>query len=116
MPAGEYDIRVEQGATFQRTITWSDSVGNPIDLTGYTARLQMRNNLNDPTPFLDLTTENGGITLGGAQGTVTLLATDEQTSAIDSKKGVYDLEIELSDGSVVRLLAGKVTVSYEVTR
>ena len=36
----QFNIDVKQGATFQLTITWKDSAGTAIDLTGYTARAQ----------------------------------------------------------------------------
>lgn len=88
-----------------------------IDLTGFTARMHMRDTLEATTPFLTLTTENGGIALGGAAGTVDLLASAAATSSISATSGVYDLELVAGDGvTVTRLLEGLVTISPEVTR
>jgi hypothetical protein len=67
---------------------------------------------------LELTTENGGITIDDAAGKVSLEISAAQTSALTMTSGVYDLEIVSDDATpvVTRLLAGKVTVSPEVTR
>lgn len=115
MPAGNYDLFIEQGATFKQSITWRDSVGNPVNLTGYEARLQIRTDLKSTTPIVSLT-ETAGITLGGVLGTIELLISASDTSAIAVTKGVYDLELESSDGIVTRLLEGKVVIKPEVTR
>ncbi len=113
----KHNFFVYRGATFSEQIEWKDENGVAIDLTGFTARMHMRDTLEATTPFLTLTTENGGITLGGAAGTVDLLASAAATSAISATSGVYDLELVASDGvTVTRLLEGLVTISPEVTR
>ena len=113
----KHNFFVYRGATFSEQIEWKDENAIAIDLTGFTARLHMRDTLEATTPFLTLTTENGGITLGGAAGTVDLLASATATSAISATSGVYDLELVAGDGvTVIRLLEGLVTISPEVTR
>jgi hypothetical protein len=113
----KHNFFVYRGATFSEQIEWKDENGVAIDLTGFTARMHMRDTLEATTPFLTLTTENGGITLGGAAGTVDLLASAAATSAISATSGVYDLELVAGDGvTVTRLLEGLVTISPEVTR
>jgi hypothetical protein len=115
MPAGLYDIVAEQGATFDRVITWRNSAGALINLTSYTARMQVRSDYQSSTVVLNLTTENGGITLGGALGTIALTASATAMAAIASGTYVYDLEMVL--GSVVtRLVQGSFAVNVEVTR
>jgi hypothetical protein len=115
MPAGLYDIVAEQGATLDRVITWRNSAGALINLTSYTARMQVRSDYQSSTVVLNLTTENGGITLGGALGTITLTASATAMAAIASGTYVYDLEMVL--GSVVtRLVQGSFAVNVEVTR
>jgi hypothetical protein len=117
MPAGSYDITIEQGATFQLSITWKDADDNPIDLTGYTARMQVRrrHRAEDPA-LLSLTTENGAITLGGAAGTISIVASATSTDDLPAKPCVYDIEL-ISPGSIVyRVLEGAADVTPEVTR
>jgi hypothetical protein len=113
---GNYDITIYQGATFGRVLTWKDENETAVDLTGYTARLHMREGYDAEAPFLTLTTENGGIALGGAAGTITLSISAAATAALTAESGVYDVELITSGGVVTRLLQGSVLVSKEVTR
>jgi hypothetical protein len=43
-----------------------------INLTGYTARMQVRSTLESAEALIELTTANGRIALGGSAGTITL--------------------------------------------
>jgi hypothetical protein len=113
--AGRYNMNVDQGATFERVITWNDSAGNPVNLGGYTARMQVRQRFVSPTTVLSLTT-GSGITLGGALGTITLLASASTTAQIATGEYLYDLELVSGGGVVTRLLQGLFTVNAEVTR
>ena len=114
---GRYDMTIWQGATFQRVFTWR--VGTPaanVNLTGYTARMQLRISSDAATPALEATTENGRITLGGAAGTVTLDLPATVTAALPANQYAYDLELVSGSGQVTRLLEGFATVDAEVTR
>jgi hypothetical protein len=117
MAAAKLPLKIDQGATFIKDVTWK--AGKPavaVDLTGAKARMQIREKIDAPAVLLELTTENGGIALGGAAGTVALRIEAVATAAITWRTGVYDLEIEFADGTVRRLLFGGVSVSPEVTR
>jgi len=116
MTAGKLDIIIEQGATFSRVLTWKDEDEDPVNLTGYSARMQAREHQASTEPFIDLTTANGGITLGGSGGTITLSVAATITGAIAADSGVYDLELESASGIVTRLLEGNVIISKNVTR
>lgn len=115
MESGTYNFTIYQGATFNRVLTWKDSNNTAVNLTGYTARMMIRDCLESDAPFITLTTENGGITLGGAAGTITLSISATATAAITQSQGVYDLEL-VTGSTVTRLLEGAVTISKEVTR
>lgn len=116
MPAATYDLYIEQGATFVKQITWKDSSGTPVDLSGYTARMQFRSSVNSDTILFSATTTNGKITLGGAAGTIDIEIDATDTTAFAFVSAVYDLELESASGFVTRLLEGGVEVSKEVTR
>jgi hypothetical protein len=89
----------------------------PVNLTGYTAALQLRSLPNDPTAALTLTTANGGITITALTGTIAVSATATQTRAIDEGYYYYDLEItQTSTGIVTRVAQGQILVSAEITR
>ena len=103
----------KQGETFTRTITWkTDDV--PVDLTGYTAAMQVRSSYSSTTAVVSLTTSNGGLTLGGAAGTIEVFISAVATSAIPAGNYVYDLELTTGT-TVTRLLEGQFYVSPEVT-
>ena len=122
MIAGIYNITCEQGTDFSRSCILkypdpTDPTGSTYllyDLTGYTARMQIRQTLESATPEIELTTANGGIVLGGTAGTFEIVMTNTQTAALDSD-GVYDLEIVSSGGTVSRVIQGTFTLDLEVT-
>jgi hypothetical protein len=118
MTAGAWDITIEQGSVFNLHLRYKDSLGAVIDLTGYTARMQVRKSVKSNDILLTLTTENGGITLGGALGTINIKAIAEHTALLTIRSGVYDLELVPPSGEddTFRLLEGNVMVSPEVTR
>lgn len=114
---GRYDMTIWQGATFQRVFTWR--VGTPaanVNLTGYTARMQLRTTAASGTKAFEATTSNGRISLGGSAGTITINISATDTAAIPANQYAYDLELVSSGGEVTRLLEGYVTVDGEVTR
>jgi hypothetical protein len=126
MAAGTFSFTIEKGTTFSLPITWYSTPpdpiaeppveGVPINLTGFTARMQVRATIDSPTILHSFTTENGGIVLGGAAGTVTLQASATITAGWSWTQGVYDLEIVSAGGIVTRLLKGTITLDPEVTR
>ena len=114
MLPGKYNMICPQGATFSKQLVYAID-GDPVDLTTYTARMQVREKHTSKTAVVSLTTENGGIALGDDEGTIDLYIADENTAAISPKNYVYDLEL-VSSGEVYRLLEGKFIVTPEVTR
>jgi hypothetical protein len=121
MIAGKYNILCEQGTTFTRVLkieqptTEDPTVFEPYDLTGHTARMQVRRTIESSTVIISLTTENGRIDIDGELGQINLSMTDDVTSEITSS-GVYDLEIIDGNGNVSRVIEGTFTLSQEVTR
>jgi hypothetical protein len=112
MEATEYPLTIEQGSTFQMQFRWKVD-GNIVNLTGATARMQLRRSPRSAVIF-ELTNTNSRILLGGTLGTVSLELTSDETASIPAGNFVYDLEIVF--GSVVRkLLRGTAVVASEVT-
>lgn len=117
MSCSNYNITINQGATFDQQMTYYQPDGiTPINLTDYTARMQIRPSIASSNVILSLTTENGGIALGGVLGTIVLNVSATATAALNFDAAVYDLELESDDGFVTRLLAGSVFLCKEVTR
>lgn len=116
MAAVSLDLTIYQGETFRQSFTWNADTGTPVDLTGASARMQARKTASSDTVLLDLTTANNGITLGGAAGTIALLASSVATAALAWEYAVYDLFVTLASGDEVIFACGCVTVTKRVTR
>lgn len=133
MAAGIYNFTIEQGTTFQRTFKYKDSNGDPLDLTGYDIRMQIRNDLADNTgSFLhefDLSSSlesalSGGLFMLSSSSAApantldqfTLFISASTTTLMSFESAVYDIEIEDTGSIVTRLLQGKIKISKEVTR
>jgi hypothetical protein len=116
MPA-TYNFTLYQGQAYRQSMVWKDSLDVPVDLTGYTAKMQIRKRVTSAEPYIELNTEDGGITLGGVLGTILLEISAEDTAALTWRgNAVYDLELTPANGATKRLLQGTVTFSPEVTR
>lgn len=110
MSAGNYNIIVQQGATFYKQILIKAD-GAPFDLTGYTARAQARLSVSNPDILFSFTCSIPT----PINGVIILSLTAEQTRLLNFTKGVYDIEIV--KGIVVdRIMQGSVILSKEVTR
>ena len=115
------DLAIKAGTTYNKTWEFLNEDETPMDLTGWTARMQLRTSMTAETETLELTTENGGIVIDEGESTLTVLILDTQTSALAvnnaKTKYVYDLEIIYPTTNYVDCpLYGKITVSPEVTR
>ena len=116
MSAARYDITLEAGAPLEVPIQWKDSNGDPVDLTDYSAKAQIRYMPSSPDVLLELSTANGKITLDAATGTVTLLFSATDTAAMTWGSARYDLKVTAINNRPARLVEGIVTVSQQVTR
>lgn len=78
--------------------------------------MQVRAEIGDPTVLIELTTENGGITLGGVAGIINLYISAVNTAALAWSDGIYDIALIAPNGDVNRSICGAVVVSAGVTR
>lgn len=114
MSAGGYDITCEQGATFSRTLNVKDSAGNARDFSTYSGRMHVRRTTASADTLVELTTANGRMILN-AYGDIILNLSATETAAL-TEGGVYDLEVEATDGTVERVVEGIFLLDLEVTR
>jgi hypothetical protein len=104
------NIYIDQGTTFEMTVTVSDQNGDPKDLTEYTVAAQMRKSYYTSTA-IDFTSEISA----PLDGDVTISLTASETTAIKAGRYVYDIEIEGTE-ETLRILEGIVVVNPEVTK
>jgi hypothetical protein len=114
---GYLDLNCYQGANFDYTLTWQTG-GTAVNLSGYSARMQVRDSYDAGTAIVSLTAGTG-ITLGGTAGSIALELSATQTAALDgtpNSQYIYDLELVSGAGYVTRLVEGRFYVYPEVTR
>lgn len=88
----------------------------PVDLTGYTARMQIRAKIDDPVVIQELTTENGRINISNVSKTITMNIPAATTAGYTFSTAVYSLEMISSGGQVTPFCSGTITLVKEVTR
>ena len=127
MAAAKYSFVIEQGATLEFQLDWTDDTGNPIDLTGMHARMQVRPAVESSEIFLNLSSSlsdscGTGLNLRGSSGTnplssgsIGVYVSAASSSLLNFNEAYYDLEV-VSGCEVYRLLEGKVRLSKNVTR
>lgn len=117
MIPGQYDLKLYQGATINVLIEWLDGATTlPIDLTGWTAVATFRETVDDLTPLFELSSADGTIVLGGALGTIHLLAPSPDPSVFQTTKGEWDLLVTNPDGETDAVLRGNIRFIRSVTR
>jgi hypothetical protein len=118
MAVARYDFTGEQGikrgAKWAQQLIWKDPDDVPINLTGYTGKMQIRR-AEHARLIAEFTTEDATMTLGGSAGTIDLLAT--ATDTLDYPAGVYsyDLFLTPSGGSAEAILEGQIEVKQRFT-
>ena len=131
MAAGRYSFVIEQGATTDFEIQYKDTNNNPIDLSDYTGRLQIRSTYAQDSGELYLTLSSSknpdgtGLDFSGSNGStpptsgsIGIYIAACTSSALTFNEAKYDLEIYSGSGHcpfTVRLLEGNVKLSKEVT-
>ena len=110
MPAGKYNLVIDQGSDYATTLTLTKD-GSAINLTNYIARSHIRatkessNYVGFTMTFPDR-----------AAGQVTMTLPSATSSSMAAGSYVYSLEIETSAGVVTRLIEGSLTLTREITR
>ena len=87
----------------------------PVDLSGMTARMQIREKLTSTTVIQDLTTENGMIVIDNTGKTIILQIPATTTATYTFKSAVYSLEL-ISGTTIIPFIYGNITLDKEVTR
>jgi len=129
------NITIVEGGTFDQTFKWSlgESPKVPVDLTGYTAKMQVRAKAADVIPLIDVTDESNW-----AEDVPSGIYFYEQTSPIDDRgkfrmyfndtttlgicaahkdvAGVYDCFLYNPQGEAVHQLYGAATLIAAVSR
>jgi hypothetical protein len=113
--AVQKNFEVDQNTTFTFIVEYKDSDGNAVNLTGSSAKLQVRDTKGGTKLAVSLTSPSGGITIDAALGKLTVKMTPTQTSKLFYPKSEYDLMLTDSNFNKTKLLEGFITLSRSVT-
>jgi len=122
MQDDSYNIEMKEGETFNHIFTWlQDGVdSSPVDLTGGTAIMKIKNSKGAADSIIELSTASLSIILGDTTGTIQLLVPAAATVDLEFEPnadgclvGYYDLVIILGSNTV-RLLEGLVYYNKQV--
>jgi len=105
------NLYIDQGADYSTTISLTDSNGDVLSLTGYTAAGQLRKTFGSSTVAATFTT-----VLSAASGQVTLTLSDVTTASMEAGRYVYDVLITDGSGTKTRILEGQATLTPSVSR
>ena len=105
------NLYIDQGADFSTTISLTDSNGQVLSLTGYTALGQIRKTYGSTTVAASF-----GTALTAATGQITLTLADTVPAGMPSGRYVYDIIITDSSGDKTRILEGQATITPSVSR
>jgi len=106
------NIVVDQGADYSASIDVTDSDGDNIDLSGYTAAGQIRKTYSSSTA-VDFTV---AVASPASAGILNISLSNTQTNAMKAGRYVYDVEITNSGGVKTRVLEGQVEITPGVTQ
>lgn len=104
------NITLEEGVPHAIVVQVRDADGNAIDLTGRTIKWQARRTLDSAATLLDKTTDNGGITNGGATGNFTINVAEADLVDVDWMSAVHDVKIV----GLLRPFHGTLTIDKQV--
>jgi hypothetical protein len=118
------DIVAHQGSSIRIDFALTNQASLPLDMSGYTLRLQVRKSYADTSTLINATLANGKLVwIAQASGTFYLLLGPTDTNTLrfptdnpGSLEAVYDLEIESPTGFVTKPCHGLFTLTREVTR
>lgn len=88
---------------------------DPVPLSNYSARLQIRESIDSPTIIYEATSISGQIVLDNTGKTITVTLLGNITSQFNFTTAVYSLEI-YNGNNVIPFLVGNLSLVKEITR
>jgi hypothetical protein len=87
-----------------------------VNLTGYNARMQIRETVDSSTTIYEATSAAGQIVLDNTYKTITLTIPASVTQAFTFETAVYSVELFTVAGEVIPFIEGNLVLSKEITR
>lgn len=118
MASSVYNFEMNQGSDYTIPLRLQDSTGTAINLSGYSARMQLRRTAGACAAIDELSSDgdDARILIEAEEGRLKLRFPNAVTEKYPAASLVYDVEIKSPSGDITRILQGAITVSAEVTR
>lgn len=114
MGAVRFNISTDQGVSFSAEFRLR--AGNvPLDLTGATARAQVREDVYSDVALVTLDSEAGDIDFDRAGGAIMLRFAPEHTAAVKIE-AEWDVFVYMPDGQSIKVAYGEFVAAPSVTR
>lgn len=113
----QYNISLDQGSTFNLSMSYKDSANNVLSLKGVSATMQIRSTLSASAKLLEISTDDmSQVWVSPTGDTLNIKIPSSLTSLLPPSMAVYDVEVTFPNGDVVKLLKGRCRIIGEVTR
>lgn len=108
-------LTLRRNATFDPVFIWKDEDGDPIDMTGCTVEMTVKDSSNSRASKLHLHSNDGSLTLEGSSGRISANVPPAQLSRLKIGKMVFDLRVAFPSGYFAVIAEGDVDVLSGVT-
>ena len=113
MAAGSHNFKIEQGTTFNNTLTYKQADDTAVDISGAQITLKAKDNRSDSTLVVDLSVGNGITITNAAAGQFTISIPSSTTANYTWNRADFDLDLTLSS-TTERLVSGQIQIIKSV--
>jgi hypothetical protein len=114
----QVDFEEYLGDTLEITFNWKGADDQPVNLTGWSAILQVKTEKLDDVAIIERSTADGSLVLsdGTEEFNIETELTPAETTGLGLGKKVYDLQLTSPAGKVNTLVIGSITITQDTTR
>jgi hypothetical protein len=112
----EYNLSINRGLSFVETVQLKNDDNSPLDLTGSSFLLQIRDHVFSTDYRINATNSNGLLAVTPLLGIVDIKLPPTETSKLVMNIGSYDLIQTTPTGDKVKIISGSVTINPTVSR
>jgi hypothetical protein len=113
------DIEMYRGDDKAITLTFKDSAGSAVNITGYSIFFTVKNKLSyndDPDDSDAIISSIVTSHTYATSGTSVLTISNSQTSSVTPGKYIYDIQLKDGGGNILTVVAGAFILDADVTR
>ena len=113
MAAGSHNFKIEQGTTFNNTLTYKQADDTAVDISGAQITLKAKDNRSDSTLVVDLSVGNGITITNATAGEFTISIPSSTTANYTCNRADFDLDLTLSSTTEI-LISGQIQIIKSV--